>query len=161
SLWGHKSVLPGLSVDIEEQLRNLREICLPYEAEYRGNRHYLTAVEKNYGLGFGYIEAQALHSVIRHYGPRKIVEVGSGISTYCMLEAAKLNEANAKSPCEITCIEPYPSAWLSQAPVRLLRQKVQTASLDLFLSLEPNDLLFIDSSHAVKTGSDVVFLVLE
>jgi len=161
SLWARKSSLPRVCVDLEEQVRNLREICLPYEAEYRGNRHYLAAVERNYGLGFGYIEAQTLHSVIRHYEPRKIVEVGSGISTYCMLQAAKVNEANGRSPCEITCIEPYPSPWLRQAPAELLQQKVQTVPLDLFLSLEPNDLLFIDSSHAVKTGSDVVFLVLE
>lgn len=159
--WARKSLLPGLAVDIEKQLCSLREICSPYETEYRGNQHYRTAIERNYGLGFGYIEAQALHSVIRHYAPRKIVEVGSGISTYCMLQATKANRANGRPPCEITCIEPYPSPWLREAPVQLLQQKVQTAPLDLFLSLEPNDLLFIDSSHAVKTGSDVVFLVLE
>lgn len=159
--WARKSSLAGLTVDLDEQVRNLQEICLPYEVEYRGNQHYLTAVERNYGLGFGYIEAQALHSVIRHYKPHKIVEVGSGISTYCMLEAAKVNETNGGAPCEISCVEPYPSEWLRHAPTRLLQQKVQTAPLDLFLSLKAGDLLFIDSSHAVKTGSDVVFLLLE
>jgi hypothetical protein len=67
-----------------------------------------------------------------------------------MLQAAKVNEANGRLPCEITCIEPYPSPWLRQAPAPLLQQKVQTVPLDLFLSLEPNDLLFIDSSQASK-----------
>jgi hypothetical protein len=161
SLWAHKSLLPGVTGNIEEQVCNLREICLPYEAEYRGNRAYQTGTQEGWGPGFGYLEAQALHGVVRHFKPRKIVEVGSGVSTHCMLQAVTLNDADDKAPCEIICIEPYPSHWLKQAHVHLIAQKVQTIPLDLFLSLEPNDLLFIDSSHAVKTGSDVVFLVLE
>jgi predicted O-methyltransferase YrrM len=160
SWWARKSSLAGLSVNLDEQVLNLRDICLPYQSEYAANQHYLYAVKQKYGLGFGYIEAQALHAVVRHYKPDKILEVGSGISTYCMLQAAKLNDA-ARPSCEVTCVEPYPSNWLQQAPVQLMNKEIQKVPLELFLQLKPNDLLFIDSSHTVKTGSDVLFLVLE
>lgn len=161
SLWARKSLLPGVAANIEEQICNLREICLPYEAEYRGAQANQTGTQEGWGLGFGFLASQALHGVVRHFKPRKIMEIGSGVSTFCMLQAVTRNDADDKAPCEITCIEPYPSHRLKQAQVHLIAQKVQTVPLDLFLSLERNDLLFIDSSHAVKTGSDVVFLVLE
>jgi hypothetical protein len=62
----------------------------------------------------------------------------------------------------LLCIEPYPSRWLMQREdVTLLRQPVQTVGLDVFDDLRENDFLFIDSSHTVKPGSDVNYLILE
>ena len=78
SLWANKSDLPGLSVDLDEQVNNLKSICLPYQQEYAGNKVYQEGVAKHFGLGYGYIEAQALHSVIRYYKPKRIIEIGSG-----------------------------------------------------------------------------------
>ena len=90
-VWAKKSELPGLTVDLNDQMANLKTICKPYLSEYASNKYYRDGVSRNFGPGYGYIEAQALHAFIRHYQPRRIVEVGSGVSTYCMFKAAEFN----------------------------------------------------------------------
>jgi len=164
-IWAKKSQLPGITINLDDQVANLERICLPYQREYAGNRVYLEGVANHFGPGFGYIEAQALHAVIRHYKPRRIVEVGSGVSTHCMLAAAKMNEKETGESASITCIEPYPSKKLKELAtlkqVELVSRQVQTVPLEVFTSLEYNDFLFIDSSHTVKPGGDVNFLILE
>ena len=159
SSWAKKSTLPGIDADLDAQVKALREICLPFQQEYAGNSVYLSALSS--GPGFGYIEAQALHGFVRHVKPKRIVEVGSGVSTKCSLAALKKN-ASEGSPGKITCIEPYPYPWLKESnEIELISQRVQEVPMDLFTSLEANDLLFLDSSHTVKTGSDVNFEILE
>jgi len=161
STWARESLLAGIQVDLDVQCHNLITICRPFENEFRGNHPYRAAVAEGWGQGFGYIEAQALHGVVRHFKPRRIVEVGAGVSTYCMLKAVQLTEKETGNLCEITCIEPFPSPEVQQAEVKLIPTAVQSVPEQLFQQLGTGDLLFIDSSHVVKTGSDVVFLILE
>ena len=161
-LWSKKSLLPGLDTTLDRQVLNLRTICLPYQTEYNGNSTYLEAVRLNAGPGFGYLEAQALHSIIRHYHPRTILEVGAGVSTYCVKHATELNSKENAEGCRIISIDPYPSDFVRKmSNIELIPKKVQEIPLDIFEQLTKNDLLFIDSSHTVKTGSDVNYLVLE
>jgi hypothetical protein len=160
-IWARKSELVGVESDLAGQVDRLEEICSPSEIEYRGNRTYKQATEAECGPGFGYIEAQALHAVIRHFRPDLIIEVGSGVSTSCALAAVALNEKEGSPRCRITCVEPYPRQWLKDAPVQLLQRPVQSLDIKEFDSLGPGSLLFIDSSHTVKTGSDTNYLILE
>lgn len=164
-IWAKKSELPGLDVDLEQQFNNFKSICLPYLSEYEGNKAYRYAVENAFGSGYGYIEAQALHAVIRHFKPKRIIEVGSGVSTWCMLTALKLNKEETGNDSLVTCIEPYPSQKLKELKgfgIELIEKQVQTMSFnEIFVELEENDFLFIDSSHTVKPGSDVNHLILE
>lgn len=156
--WQKKSELIGLSAELPKQIENLKNICTPYESEYADNKIYLEGMNGHFGPGFGYIEAQALHAVIRHHKPKMIIEVGSGVSTYCSLKAAELNEV----PAKVICIEPYPSETLkANKDIELIEKKVQEVPFDFFQQLKENDLLFIDSSHTVKTGGDVNYLILE
>ena len=160
--WARQSELPGLSVNLDEQATSLKAICKPYQREYEGNKTYNEGVSRHFGPGYGYIEAQALHGFIRHFKPRRIVEVGSGVSTYCMLRASEMNAGESGEMPGITAIEPNPSTSLTELPgIQLLPRRVQTVSLDVFTELGENDLLFIDSSHTVKAGGDVNFLILE
>jgi predicted O-methyltransferase YrrM len=159
--WAKASEMPGIRVDLDEQLRMLRTTCLPYQAEYGGNKHYHEGQDKHFGPGYGPIEAQALHGFVRWLKPERIVEVGSGVSTYCMSKALALNKLEG-SPGRITSIEPYPSAALRALPdIDLLAQPVQHTDMSVFTSLDEGDMLFIDSSHTVRPGGDVNFLVLE
>ena len=103
-LWAHRSELPGVATDLDRQVQCLQEICVPFESEYRGNTSFKEATAKRFGPGFGYIEAQALYGAIRHFKPKAIVEVGSGVSTYCSLAAIARNEADTGERCEITCV---------------------------------------------------------
>ncbi len=161
-LWARKSGMVGVNCDIEGQVTRLKQICAPFELEYRSNSTYLEACRSGSGPGFGYIEAQALHAVVRHFKPTRVVEVDSGVSTRCILAAAKLNRAETGRECHLMCIEPFPRAWLRTAPVELIAKPVQAVPFHFFSELlEPGSLLFIDSSHTVRTGGDVNHLVLE
>jgi hypothetical protein len=87
SICAKKSELPGIAIDLDEQSSNLRRTCLPYLSEYVGNQVYREAVSGGFGPGYGYIEAEALHGVIRYFKPARVIEVGSSVSTCCTLAA--------------------------------------------------------------------------
>jgi hypothetical protein len=67
--WMRRSTLAGLAVDLDQQVRCLQDICRPYQHEYEGNAHFREATAGSFGPGYGYIEAQALHAVIRWLKP--------------------------------------------------------------------------------------------
>ena len=156
--WARASEMIGVESAVEDELACLTDTCRPFISETVGNRAYQQAVNEHLGPGFGYIDAQVLHCFLRKFKPPRIVEVGSGVSTFCALQAIELNEQRS----ELTCIEPFPRDWLARDErVRLIREPVQSVPFEFFGNLGSGDLLFIDSSHAVKTGSDVNFLILE
>lgn len=158
-LWSRPSGLPGLAMDPDEQIAWLESACLPFLDEYRDNAVYRASLRD--GPGYGAIEAQALHGILRSLRPGRYVEVGSGVSTRLALHALEANAAQGH-PCAVTCVEPHPHPWLAaDGRVRLERSPVQAADLSLFTALSEGDVLFVDSSHVVKPGSDVNFLVLE
>ncbi len=107
------------------------------------------------------LDARIYFCLLRHFRPSRVIEVGSG---YSSLLAADVNERFLGSTVKITCIEPYPPAFL-RSGVRgidaVREEKVQRLPIEFFETLGANDILFIDSSHVVKTGSDAVFLHLE
>lgn len=156
--WAHPSAMTGIDSLVDAEVACLRKICRTFVGEVAGNQVYLDATARGLGPGFGYIEAQVLHCFLRATSPQRVIEVGSGVSTACMLHAVGLNEQD----CAITCVEPFPKVWLSRDErITLRKQVVQSVPVNFFESLEAGDFLFIDSSHAVKTGSDVNFLILE
>jgi predicted O-methyltransferase YrrM len=156
--WALRAPLTGTEiVNIDRQAETLIKWVSPWAREFAGNSPYLDGVAQHWGPGFGYIEAQCLHGVLRTLKPRRIVEIGSGVSTHCMLEALALNEFST----QMTCIEPYPSAALMAAPqITQIAEKVQDAGIRYFSQLGKGDFLFIDSTHAVKTGGDVEHIYL-
>jgi len=161
-IWARESKLPGVASDLDEQISHLKTICMPYQKEYAGNKHFKDALSKHLGQGYGYIEAQALHAIIRHFKPNRIVEVGSGISTYCMLKASEMNTKEVGAMSKLISIEAYPSNRIRGLhQIQLIPEQVQNVPMDLFYELKQNDLLFIDSSHTVRAGGDVNYLILE
>ena len=109
---------------------------------------------------FGTMDSLVLHAMIDHARPRRIVEIGSGFSTLLMRATRR---ALADGAIAIDCIEPYPRAFLraDAMGVGLHDIPVQSAPSSLFTSLEAGDLLFVDSSHVSKTGSDVNHIFFE
>jgi predicted O-methyltransferase YrrM len=156
SSWAKRSELPGINTSVEKQSKNLKSVCLPFREEYANNLNYNYAVSGRFGPGFGPVEAQAYHAMIRHYRPKRIIEVGAGVSTYCALKATEMNGLG-----KITCIDPYPSGWLISSGIEVIERKVQDVAPEFFSQLIPNDILFIDGSHTVKPGSDVNYIILE
>jgi hypothetical protein len=110
---------------------------------------------------FGWLDSRALFVLLRHWRPRRLVEVGSGYSTLLM---ADVNRRFLGGAMRIRCIEPYPPAFLTPLPpgiFDLLRFRVQDVPFETFSDLVAGDVLFIDSSHVSKIGSDVNHLVFE
>lgn len=69
--------------------------------------------------------------------------------------------ASNQNPCELIAIEPYPDKALREGLPglsKLIQMKVESIDLDEIMDC---DLLFIDSSHLVKTGGDVNYEILE
>jgi len=162
--WANRSAMIGVDMNVAEQAGELLKMVKPYEPEYRGNAAYKEGTAKAFGPGFGYIEAQCLHGVLRALKPRRICEVGSGVSTYCTLRALERNESEGHV-ARLTCIEPNPSKFLrtmqSKKSLELIEQPVQAVDPGFFQKLEAGDLLFIDTTHVVKPGGEVIYLYLE
>lgn len=161
--WQRAYSLVGVAgTDIDQQLCWLREICPPELASTLPSLHLQQkASEINSELGYGPIEADLLYSFIRTRSPRRMIQVGAGTSTWVALQAARAIGADI----EITCIDPFPNRYLRQLEadqsIRLLDVPVQAVSPGEFAGLVSGDVLFIDSTHTVSTGSDVNYLILE
>ena len=112
---------------------------------------------------FSYSDGIILYSFIRHFNPKRIIEVGSGYSSALVLDTLdQLNRPNVS----VTCIEPFDDLLLSiisykdKRKLTIIKKNFQETSLSLFSQLIKDDILFIDSTHVVKTGSDVNYLIL-
>lgn len=160
--WAKRSKMAGIKMNLEEQVRFLHHSILPFQPEYIGGTTYLEGSQGGFGPGYGFIEAQAYHGVLRWLKPRRVVEIGSGVSTYCAIEAAKLNTRETGRPPEIICIEPNPTAFIQASrDIQLVPTRAEEVPTEFFESLGEGDLLFIDSSHAVRPGGDVIYLYCE
>jgi len=110
---------------------------------------------------FSWLDCRALFVLLRAWRPRRFVEVGSGFST---LLVADVNRRFLGGAMKIHCVEPYPQASLLAPTLgieQLIASKVQEIGFGPFDALEAGDVLFIDSSHVAKTGSDVNHLCFE
>lgn len=159
--WNKPSSMAGVAVDVDLYKRRLGELIGKYAEELRALPPYAEVVSLGFGPGYTELDALLLYMMIRETKPRRYLEVGSGVSTYyCSLAAAR--NAQEGHPLAIRCIEPFPFAKLkSIAGIEIVQSEVQDADPDLFLQLEANDILFIDSSHALTIDGDIPFLFLE
>jgi len=154
--------LTGLDWDIDAQFAWLEKICRPYYREVSGLAFYEESSARGWGPGYGPIESQVVHCFIRAIAPPQIIEVGSGQSTICMLHAAAMNARDGRVVSQILAVDPYPRKELQQQQgITLSRQTCQSVPCEVFAKLRAGDLLFVDSSHAVKVGSDVIRIYLE
>lgn len=104
-------------------------------------------------------DAEMLYNMIRHFRPRRIVEVGSGQSTLMAMEAIPANKReDAGYVCRVTCIEPFEQPWLERLGVEVIRKRVEDCPDKLVRSLEAGDFFFIDSSHVIRPQGDVLHL---
>jgi hypothetical protein len=160
--WAHPLSLHGIAWDLDEQLTWLSTVVEPFLAEVGGLDRYRAAEGADFGPGYGPIESLLLHCVVRQLAPKRIVEIGSGLSTMVSLHASRLNAADGRARTEIICVEPYPHEGLRREhDVTIVARRAQDVPLDLFTGLKTGDLLFIDSTHALKTGSELSTLYLE
>jgi hypothetical protein len=162
SLWTGRASLIGVQWDLDQQARWLSDLCMPYYHEVQGLNSFKQFAASGIGAGYGPLESQVLHCFMRAKCPPTVIEIGSGVSTACMLHAIRLNVEEGRPGTRMICVEPYPKPGFSGVEgITHIRDLAQAVPLQVFRALREGDMLFVDSSHAVKTGSDTVRLFLE
>ncbi len=128
------------------------------EATARGMRYFW----QNPAYGDG--DAAVLTAILCHLRPRRVIELGCGYSSACMLD---VREQHLGRHTTFTFVDPYPELLDSlirpadAADVSILEVGSQQVDLAIFHELGPGDVLFIDSTHVAKTGSDVTRIIHE
>jgi len=164
--WTLAKPIAGIDLGLERQVEfasttisaYARECAFPSSPGPRGYEYHY-----NNGL-FECVDAEVTYAMVRHYKPRRVIEIGGGFSTRLIADALLRNAAASGKPGELITIEPSPSDVLrSGFPglSMLIADPAQNVDISLFASLEEGDILFVDSSHVVKTGSDVCYECLQ
>src|SRR5215467_7200253 len=154
-------MIEGIDLRETEQVELLQEFE-PYYAEMpfssgksEDHRYYFE------NPAYSYSDGIFLYSMIRHFKPRRIMEIGSGYSSCVMLDT---NELFFRDGIDITFIEPYPELLLSlikktdRERTTLISSNLQEVDLKLFGQLGERDIVFVDSTHVSKVYSDVNYI---
>lgn len=156
--WYLDTGCPGIDWRENEQIA-LCQALASFRGELGDLPDFARLWAEGWGEGYGQIEAYFFHCMVRHLNPKRIVEIGSGVSTRYALHALEINENADGVGSEMVCVEPYPKPKLR----RLARDKritlhdklVQDVDMAVFDALAAGDMLFVDSSHSAKVDSDV------
>lgn len=162
-LWTHDRTPIGFELNVDRSSEYLNVLSRRYGGEYnsfpkkRGRDPHTYYLDNDAFLPG---DAEVLYAIVRDLKPRRIVEIGSGYSTLLICQAIRANQKESpERRCEFIAIEPYPPAFLNPLPgevTRIEAKPIQEVNLSLFSSLQENDVLFIDSTHVARIGSDVV-----
>jgi hypothetical protein len=155
----------GINLNEEGQLMLLDKL-IPFMKESSFRNEEKTSQHRFFNKNgiYGYSDALILEAMIRYLRPSRIVEAGSGFTSALMLD---VNEKFFDSKINLEFIEPYPTRLFTllteqdKNQIVLRLQSLQSVDLTVFKSLGENDILFIDSTHVAKTGSDLLYLFFE
>jgi hypothetical protein len=155
----------GVDLALEKQLDFLQNVVPQYEAEWGPDSGAIAKAGYRRGNGFfETVDAEIAYCLIRHLKPKRIIEVGGGHSSRVMVAALEQNFKVDGVRGILLTIDPHPDRFPKEAlsdRVQLIAASVQSVDLDVFLTLESGDFLFLDSTHIVGIGSDVVREYLE
>jgi hypothetical protein len=144
-LCGELSALIPFSEDFDPPTSGEEETCRSYFWE---------------NSQFSYSDGMSYYAYVRRIRPKTVVEIGSGFSSLAALEALSRNGVG-----KLKCIEPYPRPFIrtlgDEGALELHKIRAQDVTSDALNSmLDDGDILFIDSTHTVKTGSDCLHIYL-
>jgi predicted O-methyltransferase YrrM len=154
----------GLDLKMEAQMELVASLArdygeIPFKPQPVENLRY------HFDNGFfDYADAIFLHLIIRHLKPRRIVEIGSGFSSAVMLDTV---ERFLGGQTRLAFIDPFAERLKSllrpddAKRCTVIEKAVQDVGWETFTALESGDILFVDSSHVSKAGSDVNFELFE
>jgi predicted O-methyltransferase YrrM len=152
------SSLPGIDLNVDEQVQLLDKLQTFYAEQPFGGAKQPDIRFWFPNGWFGSGDAIFLYSIMRHLKPKKIIEVGSGFSSAVILDT---NDRFFEGRLNCTFIEPEPQRLQSlltpadRSNHCIVEKMLQDVDEDLFKTLDANDILFIDSSHVLKTGSEL------
>jgi hypothetical protein len=166
TVWSRRGEMPGIDMDVGAAMDLLESSLTPYIAELdvpsddpkRPGTFFLN------NTGFESVDAELLYGMIRFLKPAQIIELGSGYTTLLIGMAARRN-CDEASPARHVAYDPYPRKHVLgpelPPPTRLEPMSATDVPMSAFTALEDGDVLFVDTTHTVKLGSDVNFIVLD
>lgn len=167
-LWDSKQNVTGIDFNVDKQKELLAIFAREYKSEYDAFPKQPTEIPYEFYLRngtFETVDCEILYSMVRYHKPPKIIEIGSGFSTFVTAQTIRKNqEIDPDYECEFISIEPFPNDILKggiPGLSRLIEKDLQEIPISEFTSLGENDILFIDSSHVLTIGSDVHYEYLE
>jgi hypothetical protein len=157
--WAVYPMPPGCNFRLRNQVALARHFAHTYVPELEWNAK---PTSDSYHYNNGYFEscdAEVAYCMVREWKPRRIIEIGSGFSTRAMAQAARANREHDGVAGELITVDPHPERLPENGlgdVVTVVADRVQRLDIRLFEQLRSGDMLFIDSSHVVSVGSDVV-----
>lgn len=99
----------------------------------------------------GLLDSAVNYAVTSLVKPARVLEIGCGRSTEILARAVLDNRLST----QITCIDPQPRLDITGLAVTFERRVLRPSDARMVSKLQPNDILYIDSSHILQPGSDV------
>jgi methyltransferase family protein len=165
SVWSEPSALEGISLDLELQMAVLERDLAPFVAEF-GPPLHRPADPTQFFLHNGTyesVDAETLYAMVRLLRPKQIIELGSGRSTQVMA-AARAQNASEGAPSSCYVVDPFPADFTREIAAGSFELDTISATnvpIERFDELTMGDVLFVDTTHTVKLGGDVVYIMLE
>lgn len=110
-------------------------------------------------------DAWVLAAMLLEFQPRRVIEAGCGYSSCVLID---VNEnLRPSDPFQLTFIDPHPETLYELLPAddpwrkHVIAGRLQEVDSTLFDTLDANDILFLDTSHVVKTGGEVAYALNE
>jgi len=167
-LWEKPETMAGFDWNENDQIKIMREVfplyaqeCSLFPQTEKDRTNIFDYYIQNPSFPMG--DTCILYSLVRHFKPKKIIEIGSGFSTLVIARAATFVTPTP----ELISINPFPGQFEDlfckgfPGFTRLEKTPVEDIPLEYFDQLQENDILFIDSSHVIKLMADVLFLYLK
>jgi len=165
-VWESRTEMKGIDFKEDGQRELLSLLGKNYSAECRWPlsptddpfEFYVENVSFSFGC------AASTHCIIRHFKPKTVIEIGSGMSSRVITKAIGLNRLKEDHTVRHVIVDPYPSEGIIRSENKereLVKNRVECLPAQWFDQLQSNDILFIDSGHCVRIGGDVNYLFLE
>jgi hypothetical protein len=154
--WETPRSMSGVDLAIDEAIELLTGRLAPYIEEF--DRSAEGPGYRSASPLYAVVDAEILYAMVRWLKPRALVELGSGASSHFIQMAARRNAGEGRR-LEHRIFDPYPFTAsplgaVDGAVVAALRAEDLDPELVSGL-LREGDVLFVDTTHTVKTGGDV------
>ena len=165
-IWDRCSELGGIDLRTQTAIEMIEQDLAPFVTELEvpddgplGPGQFFLNNE-NYEA----VDAELLYATVRARKPRRVVELGSGFTTLLIGQAARRNAEDGVETLHLA-YDPYPRAQIfgDEPPPPTKFEPISATEVPLadFGQLAAGDILFVDTTHTVKLGSDVNHIILD
>jgi hypothetical protein len=154
AVWARRSALQGIAFDLDAQAALLSSLAAA-GAELAATGYVFA------NHFYEHVDAEVAYAMVRRLRPKRLVELGSGFSTHVLAAACEANRADG-APVHYEAYDPVPRTGPPDHGVDAVRYlPAQDVPDEVFAALRADDVLFVDTTHVVRTGGDVNRILLD